>query len=1133
MSKHFKIKSKIIGLGLALVAPFSIVGGLSLATKPALADESSYITEWTDETVGTTLVNSNSFNITSSYSEGNSLSGWTAIDYDAFSKGMIIDIGTNFNNNQNIYNLTNNPGKYSGKDNKILMINSKYDRDVSPAPAKRGYRSNEFTLKANSYYKLSVDAATSLDGYADVNEAYGSIYVTGLTDANDKEIKLAYEGITGGWATYNFFIATGNEEQTVTLDLYLGKSNTEKSFGVAFFDEVTIEQFSQNAFIADCLKTEQYNFEDNYTNNLKKRNKFLLEALTFADNTIRDKLMAENDYDFDFEKSAGTNGLTEEWKIVKNASNAHAVVMDVTKAGQVPFEDLGYSFIGNDLSYDISKKLDGENTRALVMYTNKNTEANFVLENSKPIEIKAHTVYKISMKVKTSEITGAFYVNIRENDKIIDTYFTDNNGNKIEDAVTLQSASSTGFSSNASNKATNDYTEISFYVKGRAFYDSSINLQLALGNETTPANGLVVVDNIRIDYASSADAESADNFLNLETASVASDNNLYFDDVEIEGKELAYPLTAKNWTLTQPEKESDKVGLAGGVIYLYNEAAYNATYKGNYDWATSYPGHPYAYDKNSTMKNPGEANNVYMMHNANYGWQSLTSNTFKLEANSYYNLKFSYKTLNRQIEKDAQILVEVIDENNITLYKEKLASTNDIWDNNVDIYFRTALTSSHNVKVKISFGTEDDKMTGTVYLDNFSFDKASITEDVFNSKTQKADLTDYMLNLDVDGSIGYELTSSPAYELSVDGKAGSLVGGIVKGDENEFGVEYTKGNLLVLSARTSPTSGTLKSKYTFSLNSSTQYYKLTFDLKTKLAQKPGTVFTEEEIKDKHKCNYGVKIGLTDFEIIEKLISNDEFKTYTIYFKATADQVSNLSFGLVVDQHTEGSAYLSNIMFEESTEEFFTQANDKNSAGYQDTVWTSELIEKPDDSDTTPDDENSGSTVNQMNWILIPSIITSVAVIVAVIGWLLRHIKIKKIEKVREESYDRKISLNREAITLQATAERDREVEEIKANIKELEDQRKLLEDDHKTVIKDARLNSKGKITKDTEREFKSYASKLSRINEKIEILNGQLNKVNSNEYLISVERRIVSEETKRQKDLIKQQDKENKDKIQK
>ena len=41
MSKHFKIKSKIIGLGLALVAPFSIVGGLSLATKPALADEST------------------------------------------------------------------------------------------------------------------------------------------------------------------------------------------------------------------------------------------------------------------------------------------------------------------------------------------------------------------------------------------------------------------------------------------------------------------------------------------------------------------------------------------------------------------------------------------------------------------------------------------------------------------------------------------------------------------------------------------------------------------------------------------------------------------------------------------------------------------------------------------------------------------------------------------------------------------------------------------------------------------------------------------------------------------------------------------------------------------------------------
>ncbi len=1105
MSKKIKLKSKIMGLGLALIAPASLAGGLMLSQPAPQADSTSYITEWSDNTIAKSKVTSNSFAISGTYSEGNNLSGWSAIDYDTISKGMIIDVGgTSFNNNQNQYNLSNNPGKYSGQDNKILMINSKHTSSAEPHSAKRGYQSSKFTLDANSYYRISVDASTSLDGFTDVNHAYGSIYLTEHIEDNSETI-MAFEGISGSWATYNFFIATGDEAKEVSLDLYLGKSNSEGSFGVAFYDEVVIEQFSQNAFIADCL-TNGYAYTDNFDSSADIKTKFMVEELVAEDSALMQNFA---DYNFDFEDEVQDNGLTAQWKVKNDTSNAHAIIYDVTSAGQMKFESAdygtGYNFVGNDLSYNMTDRK--ENTQALALYTNKGTSGKITAYNTKAIPVQAHAIYKINLKAKVSEMTeGSFYVNLVENDTLLATYGLD-----AKD-ITLGNGSTSGFSSNSTNNITNNYTDITFYVKGRNFYDSFVNLELSLGNDTTNASGCVIIDNITIDYATSADAEGADNFLDLETLKPTLDfKNSTFNATEVKDSEFKYPLYATDWTLTQPQNVADDV--VAGIVYLYNDATYDSMYKETYDWATSYPGNP-----EDLTDAP---NNVYMLHNGSLSYQSVKSSSYTLSADKYYSLTFDYYTMNKDINKDAQITVEVVDADGIVLYKEKLASTNNVWSrkvNPVNIQFHTALTSSHDISVIIHFGTENDEMIGTAYIDNFNISESS--KEVFAISSRTVDLTDYMLNLDPNNSIGYNLSDSNAYSFSSN-TTDSMVGGIVSGESNEYGVTYEGKNILVLSSRLSPSTGTIKSIYTFKLDTTTKYYKLTFDLKTDISERPNADYSNEE---DHDCAYGVKIGLTNFDLIKNLKSNEDFTSYTIYFEASSEQTSNLEFSLVMDKHYEGSAYLTNINFESSTEEIYADAKESNNFG--ETVFTSKVAEADNaDTETPEEDAPAGNgNFNSQNWILIPSIITGVAVIVAIIGWLLRHIKIKKIEKIKQESYDRKVSVDKDIVNKKAVAERDAELEQIKANIAELEEQKQILEQEHKANIKEARLSSKGQVTKETEREFKSYASKLSRLQQKIDILNEQLVKVNKPEYIGAIERRLVSEEARRQKEAFKAHD---------
>lgn len=1102
-----KHKNNLLKLCLAFFLPFSLIGGFSLLNVSHAVNTADYVYYY-EENIS--ITNSSFTQGSTPYASGNSLNGWNAIESDSKATGMIIDVGsgsnsnpddsstTSFSKHQDTYMLKNNPGS-KGNDSRILMINSKSSLN-NTQQARKGYRSNEITLEANSFYRFSVSVKTSLNGEDNAN---ASIYVSGLVDNDGKTFQIGYENLTNSiWKDFYIYIATGNLSQTVTVDLYLGSANGARSSGAVFFDEVYLNRYSENAFFELCEEADYVS--DNYKS-FNEKNVFLIKDLQ-----NEKSLVDVSDYNFDFEDeiTPDTNTLGENWSIISK-SNAHAIISKIRNMQPADFKVLtGYSYIGDDLSYN--------NTQALILYTGNNQDysSGYVGIQSKDIEIKAHTVYKVSLKLKLAEISeGSFYLQVKENDNIYTLYPSLlSNDEDAKNYYSLQSGKTSGITSNVENNFTNDYQTIELFIKGHSLYNTSVNLQLWLGDSETVANGCVIVDNIQIEYSTNSDFTSASN--QVEFSSFSSEpstiNNGYFNATEIDNTESKYPLPATSWTTNIEDEKKNETG----VIYLYDDESYKNLYANNYEWAGIYPGSP-------VVTNNPIPNNVYMMYNKNNSYQSITSSSYSLSNASYYKLSFNYYNQNGFTDTNpSKIKIEIIDENGITLFSKDNISSINTW-NEMNIYFHTAETVSHNIQIKIFFGEENNKVGGLVYLDNFVVSSSSESDFNLASENYKADLTDYYLNLNPNGEIGYDLTDSPAYNLSIGTIYDSnysensdlcAVAGVVKGNNNPYkeinpDLSIDDSNFLVISTRVA-SEASLISKFKLTLEAD-KYYKLTFDL--------ATIFNEEAQNastDDHECNYGVTINIDGFDSITNLVTSQQLKHYTIYFKCTESSTPTITLTLVSDcNKTLGTALFTHINPTTVEETEYNSAT--LSPSYEKTIFSvkqTESTETDEDTDNSEEDTSDNSGTSDNKWLLIPSIIMGVALLVALIGYILRHIKIKKIDKIKKEAYDRKLSVNHDVILMEAQKRRDIEINELQNAKKLLEDERINIDEEHKQFIKENKIQSNGKISKDVEKMFKKYNLNIAKIDEKINIIQEKIDNTMSAEYLLQLERKIVAEE---------------------
>ena len=1003
-----------------------------------------------------------------------------------------------------------------------------YTCSITFQPNTNSYTSGSYKLSQGSqYYSQRTD-------YVSRNEyGQGSIYVSGLTDEDGNEVELSYEKVLSTeWTTFYFFIATGDTEQTVNIELWLGAKSAEnvstiESTGVVFFDEVKVQRYSENYFYDtyfDYLENKE--FEIGYENeNGNFINSTEYSTVKFANLNSYNEIELGDEFNFDFEDT----DITALKGFKKTAGSGNAQIVGLNKDA---FEHAtGKSYAGSNLNVYENIEADGsvtitENNQALALWADDNY-VEVTSTNGIPIDL--HKMYKITVDYKLIDVTGTAYLKIQENDSVINNYGLN------ESFYTLSDGSVSG-TSNGSSNFNNSYNTLTIYVKGSDLYNSELDLTLALGSSDESATGCVVFDDIRVEEVTFAEFEEAENSVELGVLSTSpSIENGYFNSTE--NTDFDFPLTPASWTIEEGSglTYSGVFNTKSEEYQKYQEKAleYEDESDNPYLWAT------YGNPKDSNNSNTN-SNNVLMVANLSPSYQTVTSPTFTINANSYYKLNFKYFTRSIDPSDLASFKLSVYTDQDVLLFEDENVLSSNAWED-YSVYFQT-FEGAENVYVVIEFGTSTDLKLGLVYFDNFELE--TIDSTVYNSlpdTANKVDMTDYYLNLPTN------VITDDIYEFSSDAYTGSSntensVGGIVtdnffvsnglddfliekENEDDEIKLFYIRTN--------TATSHTIESLYNFDLTSG-NYYKLSFMLKTKFVYNGSN---GDEDFDINEQTYGATVGLTGFDYMTELKSNDEYQEYTLYIHATEDTTAHLYIALVSDHAlTTGSMVVYNVNFEDIStdddsepQEYTTAQEAIDSSDYDinsNRVAIGEATDTEDDDsgdDSTEEDTSDDTSGNDYTWLLyVSSIITALAIIVAIVGYYLRKIKIKKIETKRKETYDRKGSLHRDVLRQEAEQERAKEIEKLEQDIKKFESELENIEKEHKEKVVKLRKEENKVVSKSTEKEFKLFAQKRDVLTEKIDILKHQLENVKSPEYLLSLERKKFMESEAKQKQLDKE-----------
>ena len=180
------------------------------------------------------------------------------------------------------------------------------------------------------------------------------------------------------------------------------------------------------------------------------------------------------------------------------------------------------------------------------------------------------------------------------------------------------------------------------------------------------------------------------------------------------------------------------------------------------------------------------------------------------------------------------------------------------------------------------------------------------------------------------------------------------------------------------------------------------------------------------------------LGLSGFEGKVTVVTDAEDPTatseYQLFLQATADLAStNLTITLgstKEDEHLDGSIHLVQVTVANITEDEYNLANEKKS----DKVVIMTIPDTTPDTDTG-DNRNDNNFFGENWWYLIPSLITALAIILAIICYFVRKIKFDRHITKKTSSYARDVKLQTttKKIVAEKTAKVDNVVDETPHN----------------------------------------------------------------------------------------------------
>ena len=690
-----------------------------------------------------------------------------------------------------------------------------------------------------------------------------------------------------------------------------------------------------------------------------------------------------------------------------------------------------------------------------VLYIN-NTDKAGVAYTSDAITIKRQTYYKLSVFAKTQNINenGATISIVPENEELSAVSF-----DNIKTTVTT-------------NSITNNWTQYTFYILGSPFQDENISIRLALGDIEATENledklveGAVFFDDIEVyalnykQYTNATEDANNKKVKLFKDGTASAINNAFFNfaDTNYEG---VYPLKPANWAINNDNTNS-------GIIST-NKVHFNAN-SDNYGYISL---EDIGFTRLQYDQSDDADNNLLMIYNPNSDFTAYTSDAYTLTNNTYYKLTVDAKTLTT-----GNAYIKIVSDS-ITLAEFIFNSNND-WSTHT-VYFNNVF-GDKDIKVEIGLGTESTEAIGYAFFDNVIIDtieKAVFDEAISSEDTKIIDFskeTFSILSNETDGVY----TRPSNWSIS-----------IANNDLIDAGVLVDNTNKLVISSIDADTNAKFVSKLNYKLEA-TEYYSLKF-----VVHATGLNDLEES---------GIMIGIdgTNYKF-ENLTATEESE-YIFYIKGETLSSVIPYFGLKTkDSENSVTAYLDSIELKSVSEVDFTNmqtsidADDENTP---DNVIVIGTIEEPEETPTPP-----ASVGNTFDWLLFPSLIIGLALIIAIIGVIARRTKIKKIHHTRLSNYDRTKTLHPELVRREAEEARKQKLqaieEEILRNKQEIEE--------YEQAYKQRRDLAKAqKQEKKAQAEFKAYAKGRSKLAKKQEKLIAEKEMISSDEYLAEQEEKIL------------------------
>lgn len=955
-------------------------------------------------------------------------------------------------------------------DSHILMINAKNKTTKNSNIPEKQYYTNNSSLKLEAYSTYKIVVWTQV-----TTSAQASIYLTGLeNNVGFERINVSHASI---WRDFTFYITTGINSEEVKLELWLGSKPVNTSNGAVFFDNIKVFQTPKN------MAPEVITSEDKWVStptSTEDRTKYInLDNRQLAKGI--DELGNEIDINADFEINdlSSWSKVNEQMKV-----GTFAEVLDLTTNSEASANYI--TNVGTDLT---------GGTKALVLYTNDDVKSYFGLKSSN-ISVPVYSIFKISVNVKVADLDGgSAYVKFVENDIL------DAEGNKIEKITPTTNEIS--ISSNSENALLNNYTTCTFYIKARSLYNSSFKLHLCLGSIEAETSGVVAFDNILVEEITNEQFDSVSDGSSIKKINLQSTEenfgitNATFNTVQ-KTNDTTFPIIPTSWTHETADENSVYYGIVNTNQTIFNKYYSNF---GGY----SNPGNP-----NGFLNVDKDTNNVLLMSNISNTYQTITSSNFDVAENKYYKLSFAYKLVSAQNKGLLNVYVE--DNNQSILYSdENIFKTATSWTEYV-IYVSTN-AHSNNLNITIGLGNEQNLVSGRVYLDNIVLEEQSeMTKEEYTALADNYNVLDFQegnFNLFKENASGIHtpLKYTGTLERGEQPESFSEIayGGIIDGKNNDFNVENSENNknslkYMMMIQTLGNVTYSMKATDELSLTSG-NYYKFTVDIKTIFN---GNIADETE-------EFGAEFGLTGIDENLKGIISEDWQTYTIYVSCTTDTKVNLRYALnSANLNTTGLVFFDNYKYETIDADTFNVDHTQYSELGNYLFVGDTDVEIEDESSSTSPDYN-------YIWYVIPTLILAVALVLALIAYLMKKVKINKWEKRKVNEYDRERTVYRDVVRADAEKLRDSEVKELKLQAEQLKQDILTLEEKHQERLKEKRTNRSAGVSKQAEKEFKSYAKMHTALENKLANINKEIENKNTPEYLLSIQHKIAVEKAKQER----------------